>query len=45
MAQYTITKYNANSGRVYSMGSSSGAMRRVRLAGLVESASCVVWLR
>jgi acetylxylan esterase len=34
MAQYTITKYNANSGRVYSMGSSSGAMLTEALMGV-----------
>jgi len=34
MVQYTITKYNADAGRVYSMGSSSGAMLTEALMGV-----------
>jgi poly(hydroxyalkanoate) depolymerase family esterase len=34
MVQYTITKYSANAGRVYSMGSSSGAMLTEALMGV-----------
>jgi poly(hydroxyalkanoate) depolymerase family esterase len=34
MVQYTVTKYNANAGRVYAMGSSSGAMLTEALMGV-----------
>ena len=34
MVQYTITKYNADAGRVYAMGSSSGAMMTEALMGV-----------
>jgi acetylxylan esterase len=34
MVAYTITKYSANAGRVYSMGSSSGAMLTEALMGV-----------